>query len=129
MLPQCYFLMSFLQHMLMKGTQANYLKSIREVKHPMIKLFGWFIYHNCTKHYSLLIFQIQNFRTSLVVQRLRICLPMQGTQVRSLVWYHSTCRGVTATEPMLWNPCSATREATTMSSLRTATTDSPALCN
>ena len=29
--------------------------------------------------------------TSLVVQWLRICLPVQGTQVRSLVWEDSTC--------------------------------------
>ena len=32
---------------------------------------------------------------SLVVQRLRICLPMQGTRVRALVWEDPTCRGVT----------------------------------
>ena len=31
--------------------------------------------------------------TSLVAQWLRICLPMQGTQVRSLVWEDPTCRG------------------------------------
>ena len=30
-------------------------------------------------------------RTSLVVQRLRIHLPMQGAQVQSLVWEESTC--------------------------------------
>ena len=30
---------------------------------------------------------------SLVVQWLRICLPMQGTQVRALVWEDPTCRG------------------------------------
>ena len=29
--------------------------------------------------------------TSLVVQWLRICLPMQGTRVQSLVWEDSTC--------------------------------------
>ena len=32
---------------------------------------------------------------SLVVQWLRICLPMQGTWVRALVWEDPTCRGVT----------------------------------
>ena len=31
------------------------------------------------------------FRTSLVVQWLRVHLPMQGIQVRSLVWEDSTC--------------------------------------
>ena len=30
---------------------------------------------------------------SLVVQRLRVCLPTQGTRVRALVWEDPTCRG------------------------------------
>ena len=34
-----------------------------------------------------------NARASLVVQRLRVCLPMQGTRVRALVWEDPTCRG------------------------------------
>ena len=34
-------------------------------------------------------------RASLVVQWLRIHLPMQGTRVRSLVWEDPTCRGAT----------------------------------
>ena len=29
---------------------------------------------------------------SLVVQWLRVCLPMQGTRVRALVWEDPTCR-------------------------------------
>ena len=32
---------------------------------------------------------------SLVAQWLRICLPMQGTRVRALVWEDPTCRGAT----------------------------------
>ena len=32
-------------------------------------------------------------RASLVAQWLRMCLPMQGTQVRTLVWEDPTCRG------------------------------------
>ena len=32
---------------------------------------------------------------SLVVQWLRICLPMQGTRVRALVWEDPTCHGAT----------------------------------
>ena len=40
-------------------------------------------------------------RTSLVVQWLRICLPMQGTQVRTLVREDPTCRG--ATKPVRRN--------------------------
>ena len=41
------------------------------------------------------------FRTSLVVQWLRILLPMQGTRVRVLVWEDPTCRG--ATKPVHHN--------------------------
>ena len=36
-----------------------------------------------------------NTGASLVAQRLRICLPMQGTRVRALVWEDPTCRGAT----------------------------------
>ena len=42
-----------------------------------------------------------NYRTSLVAQWLRICLPMQGTRVRALVWEDPTCRR--ATRPMSHN--------------------------
>ena len=35
------------------------------------------------------------WRASLVAQWLRICLPMQGTRVRALVWEDPTCRGAT----------------------------------
>ena len=38
---------------------------------------------------------------SLMVQWLRICLPMQGTRVRSLVWEDPTCRR--ATKPVHHN--------------------------
>ena len=38
---------------------------------------------------------------SLVAQCLRICLPMQGTRVRALVWEDPTCRG--ATRPVSHN--------------------------
>ena len=40
-------------------------------------------------------------RASLVAQWLRICLPMQGTRVRALVWEDPTCRG--ATKPVSHN--------------------------
>ena len=32
-------------------------------------------------------------RASLVAQWLRVCLPMQGTRVRALVWEDPTCHG------------------------------------
>ena len=34
----------------------------------------------------------KNERASLVIQWLRICLPMQGTRVQALVWEDPTCR-------------------------------------
>ena len=40
-------------------------------------------------------------RASLVVQWLRVCLPMQGTRVRALVWEDPTCRR--ATKPVRHN--------------------------
>ena len=40
-------------------------------------------------------------RASLVAQWLRICLPMQGTRVRALVWEDLTCRG--ASRPVSHN--------------------------
>ena len=48
-------------------------------------------------------------RASLVAQWLRICLLMQGTQVRALVWEDPTCRGATrpvsqTTEPVSLEP-------------------------
>ena len=41
--------------------------------------------------------------TSLVVKWLRISLPMQGSQVQSLVWEDFTCRGAT-TKPLRLEP-------------------------
>ena len=41
-------------------------------------------------------------RTSLGAQWLRICLPMQGTRVRALVWEDSTCRGATKPTSHNW---------------------------
>ena len=45
--------------------------------------------------------------TSLLVQRLRICLPVQGTQVWSLVWEDSTCCG--AAKSMCRHYCAESR--------------------
>ena len=57
----------------------------------------------------LTLFQFKKWmRASLVVQWLRIRLPMQGTQVQSLVWEDPTCRG--ATKPMHHNHWACTLE-------------------
>ena len=79
---------------------------------------------------------------SLVAQWLRICLPMQGTWVRALVWEDPTCRGATkpvrhncwacALEPVSHNYCARVptahalqREATAVRGPRTAIKSSP----
>ena len=46
----------------------------------------WFIKETCVK---------MDLWASLVAQWLRICLPMQGTRVRALVWEDPACRGAT----------------------------------
>ena len=38
-------------------------------------------------------FKTYDLGASLVAQLLRVCLPMQGTRVRALVWEDPTCRG------------------------------------
>ena len=66
-----------------------------------------------------------------MAQWIRICLPVQGTQVQSLVWEDSTCHR--ATKPKSYNhrspcacsPCATTREATAVRRLCTATKRSP----
>ena len=67
-------------------------------------------------------------RTSLVVQLLRIRLPVQGTwvplrsqKIPCAAGHLSPC--TTSTEPMLYSPCS-TREVATMRSLHIATRES-----
>ena len=55
-----------------------------------------------TEYFLFFFFYKNNaFRASLVVQWLRICLPMQGTWVRTLVWEDPTYRG--ATKPVRHN--------------------------
>ena len=49
--------------------------------------------HFTRPHYSGV--KIEGKRASLVAQWLRVCLPMQGTQVRALVQEDPTCRGAT----------------------------------
>ena len=44
---------------------------------------------------ALIFVKKTSFQASLVAQWLRICLPMQGTRVRALVWEDPTCCGAT----------------------------------
>ena len=73
-------------------------------------------------------------RTSLVVQWLRIHLPMQGTQGQYLAWEDSAhCRATKPTSWNYWNLCtawslrSAMGEAPTMRSPHITTRESPLL--
>ena len=58
------------------------------------------LYTHCKKNGRNYI-KIRIIGASLVAQWLRICLPMQGTRVRALVWEDPTCRG--ATRPVSHN--------------------------
>ena len=53
------------------------------------------------KSLSLRAGQKQVKGASLVAQWLRVCLPVQGTRVRALVWEDPTCHG--ATKPVSHN--------------------------
>ena len=69
---------------------------------------------------------------SLVAQWLGICLPMQGTRVRALVWEDPMPRSNWAREPQLlslriWSLCSATREAAVVRGPRIAMKRGPRL--
>ena len=60
---------------------------------------GWKLLQNQEE----LMSQLKNHQVgaSLVAQWLRVCLPMQGTRVRALVWEEPTCRR--ATKPVSHN--------------------------
>ena len=68
---------------------------------------------------------------SLVVQWLRVCLPMRGKRVRALVWEDPACRG--ATRPVshsllslrVWSLCSAAGEAAMVGGPRAAMRSGP----
>ena len=53
-------------------------------------------YERGWKHNHQRRLMIKISRASLVVQWLRVCLLMQGTQVRALVWEDPTCRRATS---------------------------------
>ena len=65
----------------------------------MLLLFTWHLEQCLTYSGYLttsagLVKKIQHW-ASVVAQWLRVCLPMQGTRVRALVWEDPTCRGAT----------------------------------
>ena len=56
---------------------------------------------NILRHLDFIFFSEIRLKTTLVVQQLRICLPIQGAWVQSLVSEDSTCLG--ATKPACLN--------------------------
>ena len=51
--------------------------------------------YSCSEWLIPILHSKLSLRASLVAQWLRVCLPMQGTRVRALVWEDPTCRGAT----------------------------------
>ena len=54
---------------------------------PFTRPFFWIL------HQQMSFLRIATLGASLVAQWLRICLPMQGTRVRALVWEDPACCG------------------------------------
>ena len=71
-----------LDHLLVGRSKKNDKKVVRKHLQTDKNIFDFFL----IKKYLW---------ASLVAQRLRICLPMQDTRVRALVWEDPTCRGAT----------------------------------
>ena len=81
-----------------QGTlRATFLSlcSIKTVSSPKL------LYYTSLCSLKTFLLKRERVGTSLVAQWLRIRLPMQGTQVRSLVQEDPTCRG--ATKPVCHN--------------------------
>ena len=88
---------------------------------------------NAEREFHPQVFKRYHSRASLVAQWLRICLPMQGTRVRALVWEDPTCHGATRPRESqllslrVWSLCSATKEVATVRGPRTAMKSGPRL--
>ena len=82
------FMIKTVQKVGIQGTFLNIIKAIYDKPTANIVLSG-----EKLKPFPLRSGTRQGCRASLVAQWLRICLPMQGTQVRALVWEDPTCRG------------------------------------
>ena len=64
-------------------------------------VFHLYYFCNYLMALKILCFKNEHEGVSLVAQWLRICLLMQGTRVRALVWEDPTCHG--ATKPVSHN--------------------------
>ena len=89
----------------MKGADAGARQTWVQILPPPLcrsEILGM-LFHLSEPQFPYLQYGHKNtyLRASLVVQWLRICLPMQGTRVQALVWEDPTCRG--ATRPVSHN--------------------------
>ena len=94
--------------MLPRRLQYTFKTDVVSYKYEFTSLNGITIFNanhgslvNRALRFKLYFILKANCRTSLVVQGLRICLPMQGTRVQSLVQEDLTFRG--ATKPVRHN--------------------------
>ena len=83
----------------LSGDQNVCVNKRYKTEDPIISGGGYILRKQSQKQNNLykrlLPISILFMRTFLVAQWLRVCLPMQGTWVRTLVWEDTTCRGVT----------------------------------
>ena len=109
-----------------KNPKSKQTKKLALETHPFIILpvlaatpnphwaqsFGWYLKYTTHKvkymlmaslilYFSKIQLRFKSSGASLVAQWLRICLPVQGTQVQALVWEDPTGRG--ATKPVRHN--------------------------
>ena len=86
-----------------RGEDENVDEQELEEKEPHLPGGGrhYLLYLSCPLSRSEKVEIKRTSRASLVAQWLRICLPMQGTRVRALVWEDPTCRR--ATRPLSHN--------------------------
>ena len=68
------------------------LYNLVEVTHPSGRILRKKM---STKRKMIIAYKSYHYWASLVAQWLRVCLPVQGTWVRVLVWEDPTCRGAT----------------------------------
>ena len=76
------------------GMEKNPKWELSDILGFMPQVFPWSVFLLAFIHETRKL-ESEARGASLVAQWLRICLPMQGTRVRALVWEDPTCRGAT----------------------------------
>ena len=85
--------------------QQRHLPSLYSL--PLFQNFSFSLWANCLAD-SQPLWKTDIMGTSILVQWIKICLPMQGKWVQTLIWEDTTCLG--ATEPMCHNYWGCTLE-------------------